>query len=384
MVFCFFTAQYLPTPGGVERYTHNLGKELARRGHRVKVVTSALPGEPSHEIEESGIEVFRVDSFLFLGGRFPAAKPTPSLWRTLDKALSDTDEGIIQTRFYPLSYFAAQRCKKRGVPFLVVDHGAAHLEMGNALLNVLGQAYEHFITALLKRKTADFFAVSEAGAAWLSHFGIAAKGVLYNAIDPSLIAGALQMQADTEKMCAPFSGRPSVVFSGRLVPEKGILQLTEAIEALQQKFAPVLFVAGDGPLQGKLPQKEWLVELGRLSQPDVFCLLKRCDIFCLPSESEGMSTAVLEAAACGCYVITTDRGGSKELISSPAYGTVLPGSAAEPLARALAAALEGGQARKKAAENAREKVLAQFTFKATADTLCAFTETRKKGTETLS
>ena len=52
-------------------------------------------------------------------------------------------------------------------------------------------------------------------------------------------------------------------------------------------------------------------------------MIVECDIFCLPSFSEGFSTSVLEAVACGCYVITTERGGSKEMITSRDYGMII-------------------------------------------------------------
>ena len=45
MTICFFSAQYLPTPGGVERYTWNLALRCVRSGGRAIVVTSALPGQ---------------------------------------------------------------------------------------------------------------------------------------------------------------------------------------------------------------------------------------------------------------------------------------------------------------------------------------------------
>ena len=54
MTLCFFSAQYLPTVGGVERYTFNLAKRAVQAGHRVLVVTSALPGLPQEETDENG------------------------------------------------------------------------------------------------------------------------------------------------------------------------------------------------------------------------------------------------------------------------------------------------------------------------------------------
>lgn len=43
MTICYFSAQYLPTVGGVERYTWNLARCTVAAGHRAIVVTSALP-----------------------------------------------------------------------------------------------------------------------------------------------------------------------------------------------------------------------------------------------------------------------------------------------------------------------------------------------------
>ena len=55
LVFCFFSAQYLPTVGGVERYTLNLAKRMVQAGHKAIVVTSALHGLPAHEQDANGI-----------------------------------------------------------------------------------------------------------------------------------------------------------------------------------------------------------------------------------------------------------------------------------------------------------------------------------------
>ncbi|MBQ3008418.1 MAG: glycosyltransferase [Oscillospiraceae bacterium] len=76
MNFCFFSTQYLPTVGGVERYTFNIARLLIQRGHRVTVVTSALPGLPERETDSYGIDVVRVPSYLLMNGRFPFVKVT--------------------------------------------------------------------------------------------------------------------------------------------------------------------------------------------------------------------------------------------------------------------------------------------------------------------
>ena len=75
MTICYFSAQYLPTVGGVERYTWNLARRTVAAGHRAIVVTSALPNLPEHEIDGDGIEIYRLPVWPVMNGRFPVIKP---------------------------------------------------------------------------------------------------------------------------------------------------------------------------------------------------------------------------------------------------------------------------------------------------------------------
>ena len=67
----------------------------------------------------------------------------------------------------------------------------------------------------------------------------------------------------------------------------------------------------------------------------IVALLKESDIFCLPSFSEGFSTSILEASACGCYIVTTARGGAKELLINEDYGCIIPNNQEDVLYKAL-------------------------------------------------
>ena len=69
MTICYFSAQYLPTVGGVERYTWNLARRTVAAGHRAIVVTSALPNLPEHEIDGDGIEIYRLPVWPVMNGR---------------------------------------------------------------------------------------------------------------------------------------------------------------------------------------------------------------------------------------------------------------------------------------------------------------------------
>lgn len=115
--------------------------------------------------------------------------------------------------------------------------------------------------------------------------------------------------------------RIRVVSVGRLITRKGYEYL---IEALKGKKNFELSIIGEGDLLEDLKKlaSENSVKvtfLGRIDHESMPQILNKNDIFCLPSLNEGMSNAVLEAMACGLPVITTDTGGSKELIKGNGF-----------------------------------------------------------------
>lgn len=63
--YVIFSAQYLPSMGGVENFTASLAKELASQGHRVTVVTSQVPNTSSRE-DTQGFEVVRLPAYQLL------------------------------------------------------------------------------------------------------------------------------------------------------------------------------------------------------------------------------------------------------------------------------------------------------------------------------
>ena len=82
---------------------------------------------------------------------------------------------------------------------------------------------------------------------------------------------------------------------------------------------------GEGPLCGAMEESgiDKLHVVGRLKSGDIAALLMESDLFCLPSRSEGFSTALLEASACGTPSLVTDVGGARELIPSQDYGFIV-------------------------------------------------------------
>lgn len=346
--FCFFSALYVPHPGGVERYTYNLAKELIAQGHRVTVVTCNTEGTPDCQVSEEGITVYALPCLPLMGGRLPLPKMN-GVFRKLMKELytCDFDAVVVNTRFYFHSLIGARFAKKRGLPSLVIEHGSAHLQMGAKLLNMLCGLYEHFVTAIMKRYCKDYYGVSAQACDWLSHFGITAKGILYNAVPETEIQSILQsdMPSFRETYNIPAD---ALVFSfiGRLVKEKGadsaVQGFCNACAKTDRKL--YLLLAGDGYLRETLEADapDNVIFLGKIPYASAVRLHKDSDFYCLPSDSEGFCTSVLEAIICNSIVVATDVPGVNPIIDDGVSGIILPENSAKAVEEGVlrAAAIE--------------------------------------------
>lgn len=154
--------------------------------------------------------------------------------------------------------------------------------------------------------------------------------------------------AARERLCAE-TGAPAgavlVGAAGHVSPRKGFDLLLEAL-AREELSGAWAVVAGAGPALGGL--KERAAGLGVADRvawlghrEDVPRVLAGCDLFALPSRSEGMANVMLEAMSVGTPVVAAGVGGVHDAIGAngrpPAGWTVPPGDSAA-LARALAEA----------------------------------------------
>ena len=207
--FCIFSAHYLPHVGGVEKYTQNLARELARRGDRVIIVTR-------HN------------------------KAYNRIMRYLHE--QDIDYVTINTRFYRHTLEGIALAEAKGIRPVIVDHGSAHLTMGSKVVDPFVAAVEHAVTELVKRHPADYYAVSLAGKEWLRHFSIEACGVLNNSIDAQAFADSASHRSFRRELGLS-DEKLVIAFTGRLIPEKGIPALIEAASILTspaQRFRRLL------------------------------------------------------------------------------------------------------------------------------------------------
>ena len=127
----------------------------------------------------------------------------------------------------------------------------------------------------------------------------------------------------------PRADRIDVLFAGRLIPRKAVINLLEAFASLgDAPRRPQLLIAGDGPDRGVLERRsrelgitERVVFLGHLDRARLARVYGEAGIFVLPSLAESLSNGVLEAMAGGLAIITTATGAQEVLRDN---GLVVP------------------------------------------------------------
>jgi len=194
--------------------------------------------------------------------------------------------------------------------------------------------------------------------------------VLYNAIDLESVRSALsRSKVDFRKQYGISANEVIVSFAGRLVYEKGIQKLIRAVLNLNRDSQNIkLLIAGDGPLLDELRSAYGstgpIIILGRVEADDVLSMFSQSDAMCLPSESEGFSTTVLEAVACKCFCISSDAGGVRELIQSRDYGIVYSPNGIENIQSAILDFINCDN-KESTVENCYNRVRDEFTWEKT-------------------
>jgi glycosyltransferase involved in cell wall biosynthesis len=172
--------------------------------------------------------------------------------------------------------------------------------------------------------------------------------------------------------------QPLVVALARLSYEKGIDTLIEAASLLATVVPTARFVVvGDGPERPALAERinlHGLHDVFRLAgfHDDVWTALAAADVFCLPSHSEGMPNALLEAMIAGRPIVASAVGGVIEAIRSGENGLLAEPGRPASLAAALRAMIEDPVSAARMAESARRTALGRFHVRDVAGRYAAF------------
>lgn len=163
--------------------------------------------------------------------------------------------------------------------------------------------------------------------------------------------------------------RLRVVLPARLLWDKGLAEFVEAARLLHAEGRAIDFLLAGDPDPGNpaaVPEvviRSW-VDDGLLSWlghvEDMPELFRSVDAVVLPSYREGLPKGLIEAAACGLALVTTDVPGCREVVSDEVDGLLVPPKDAVALARAIARLDDDPALRARLGAAARAKALARF------------------------
>jgi len=156
-------------------------------------------------------------------------------------------------------------------------------------------------------------------------------------------------------------------------PVKALEALISTAAIVCREFPDARFIVA-GAVQDT-PYMQQLAELARSlnvnqnviflgSRPDVPSLLKMSNLFYLPSRSEGLSNAILEAMACALPCVATDVGGNGELIQDAGNGYLVPHDDPAAAAQRILTLLRNPLLAKEMGQSGRRIVESGFSVKA--------------------
>jgi glycosyltransferase involved in cell wall biosynthesis len=163
--------------------------------------------------------------------------------------------------------------------------------------------------------------------------------------------------------------RARVVFAARLLWDKGVAEFVAAAQRLYAQGINAEFVIAGDPDPGNpasIPEEtlsKWrelpfISMLGHVA--DMAAFLESADVMVLPSYREGLPRGLIEAAAAGLPIVTTDVPGCRETVENGVNGFLTPARDSSLLAEALLKLLENPELAKQMGVAGRAKALSEF------------------------
>lgn len=194
--------------------------------------------------------------------------------------------------------------------------------------------------------------------------------VVHNGIDPEPFLNA--READLPLPADAFC----VGAVAHLSPKKGLIELAEAARILPEAH---FVIVGEGPLRSRLTHLAKGPLQGRLHllgfRDDIPALMRRFDVFCLPSRREPFGLVLLEAMAAARPVVAFASGGVPEVVASGQTGLLAPVGDVETLRDHLERLRRSPECREVMGARGQERVLEQFTLDRTISQLYAAYQT---------
>lgn len=359
---------FYPSIGGAQSLVLGLSRKLRERGVAALVVTRHYRGLARYE-EVEGVPTYRVGRG-DAGMALASASYTLEALRLLAAERRRYDILHCHLMISPMTIGLLARGLVRK-PLVVNPHGRGPVGDIALLNNVpLGRAR----LALSRRQADAFVSISQGIRDELDGAGVPAGKIwdISNGVDLERFAPAEPAARAALRRALGLPEGPLAIYAGRLEHEKGVDVLLAAWPGVLRELPDArLLILGAG---GRRAALELQARDARIAESvifaggatDVAAYLRAADAFVLPSRTEGLPMALLEAMACGLPSVATAVGGSAQVIADGANGALVPSEDPTALAAGIARALAPGR-REAWGMAARRHVAASYSLDAVAD-----------------
>ena len=309
--------------GGLYDFRKDLIAELKKNAN----VTVAVPHndrwEELHKLADRVIE-------LSVDRRGMNPLHDSKLFKQYRAILNEVKPDLVLTYTIKPNIYGGLACRMAHIPYAVNITG-----LGSAIEN--GGWLKRFVLALYKPalKSAKVVFFENAG----NRDTLAATGVVPKGRDVVLNGAGVNLE-DYPYQPYPQEGSVRFLFVGRVMHEKGVDELFAAAKLMKQEYSDGVefhivgsFEEAYKPVMDELEQTGTVKYHGYQSDIKPFYAMASCVV--LPSYHEGMSNVLLEAAASGRPLITSDIPGCRETVENGVSGYLCPTKDADALCDAM-------------------------------------------------
>ena len=355
--------------GGIGSQTLAKARGLSALGHKIFVISRSIDSA-RHEQTDGNVCVIRIpgledrmpemtDIVQWITHSVVVAAEITALHNRVGIDIIDFPEWAAEGYVYLLN-----RSAGNGIPVVIQAHGPLVMFAHTMNWPEIGSQFYRFGThmeAACVQLADAVYSSSQCSTGWINKYYSPGKEYI-----PTIHVGI-----DTEIFAPNKAGkneRPTIIFVGKFVRNKGVQELVEACGRLVKDFPGLrLRMIGRGEesvieqLKGKAKASggmDWLELPGHMDKSTLPAELSRAHIFAAPSYYEGGPGFVyLEAMACGLPVVACGGSGVDEVVTSGQNGFLVPPKDADALEEVLRKLLSDPKLMKDMGENARQCVL---------------------------
>jgi len=310
--------EYPPLGGGAGVITQNISEGLAKKGHKITVLTTWYKGE-EEDITNENLRIIRLKSKrkdIFQSNPREMISWMMKSKSFLKKHLVTNKYDICFANFsLPGGEVAYSMKLQFGLPYVLMSHGHDipwFMPEQMMWYHAITYHWIHKICQQSKRNYVQSQDMKDNIDAFLGKFASKNK-IIHNGWNSSIF------KPDYSKKSKEFT----LLFPGRLVKQKDPISVLKALKIISQSIPKLkLIILGDGKLRENM---ESYVKTNKLSDKVIFKNwvskaemleeYQKASATILPSLNEGMSIATLEALACGQYVFATKVSNNESLIT---------------------------------------------------------------------